>query len=304
MPGTLQPLDGKFAIVDASGNPTEYFTRWAQQKQIDIGDSITLADLQAYLTAHKLIAGTGIQLTPDGDINDGVTIHADAQAILDEITVTRGTILYRGLLGWAALLPDTSGKVLSTNGAGADPSWITPAAGGGGALVLLEQHTAAASASLDFTTAISATYDEYFVEFVNILPATNATKLYMRMSTNGGVSYDAAGNYSYSALASNRFSTSTVGADSGATQIQLINSSADNTVTGGGIHGSLRLFSPASAAQHKAVRASLMFLTSGTLESCESSGFYRSVTPVNAFQFLMSAGNIASGTIRVYGIAK
>ena len=74
MTGTLQPLDQKFAVVDADGKPTEYFIRWAQQRQIDIGDSITLKDLQAYLTGHKLRAGSGIALTPDGDINNSPQI--------------------------------------------------------------------------------------------------------------------------------------------------------------------------------------------------------------------------------------
>lgn len=129
MAGTLQPLDQKFAIVDAQGRPTDYFTRWAQQKQIDIGDSITLPDLQTYLTEHALIEGSGIQFSPSGDLNEHVTIAADVQEILDQISATRGAILYRGLLGWAALLPGTVGQFLKTNGAGADPAW---ASGGGG----------------------------------------------------------------------------------------------------------------------------------------------------------------------------
>lgn len=133
MAGTFQPLDQKFAIVDKNGNPTDYFTRWAQKRQLDIGTSITLADLADYLAAHKLIPGTGIQLTPDGNIADGVTIHADAQAILDEITATRGAVIYRGLLGWSALLPGTAGYVLSTNGTGADPTWVAQSGGGSSA---------------------------------------------------------------------------------------------------------------------------------------------------------------------------
>lgn len=133
MVGVLQPLDKKFAIVDKFGNPTDYFVRWAQQKQIDITGAIQLSDLVAYLDAHKIIAGTGIQFSPgpNGDINQSPTIHADVQAILDEISATRGIIIYRGNLGWAALLPGTAGYVLQTNGAGADPTWVAPAAGGG-----------------------------------------------------------------------------------------------------------------------------------------------------------------------------
>lgn len=50
-------------------------------------------------------------------------------AVLDGISSTQGAVLYRGASAWAALAPGTSGDVLTTAGAGADPSW---AAGGGG----------------------------------------------------------------------------------------------------------------------------------------------------------------------------
>lgn len=38
---------------------------------------------------------------------------------------TQGDILYRGASGWAALVPGTSGQVLSTGGSAANPSWIS-----------------------------------------------------------------------------------------------------------------------------------------------------------------------------------
>lgn len=38
----------------------------------------------------------------------------------------RGDILYYGASGWAALATGTSGQVLQTNGASADPTWVTP----------------------------------------------------------------------------------------------------------------------------------------------------------------------------------
>jgi hypothetical protein len=135
MAGELQPLDLQFPIVDAQGRPTQYFIRWAQQRQIDIGDSITLTDLQAFLTAHKLVAGNGIGLAPDGDLNNSPTITAKVQEILDQISAVRGTVLYRGAAGWAGLAPGAAGQFLKTNGAGADPAWA--AAGGGGAITTL-----------------------------------------------------------------------------------------------------------------------------------------------------------------------
>jgi hypothetical protein len=129
MSGQLQPLDQKFAIVDANGQPTEYFIRWAQQRQIDITDSLTVAMLEDYLDDHMLVAGNGIGLAPNGSLKSPPTISAKVQEILDQISATRGTVLYRGAAGWAALAPGSAGQFLKTNGAGADPAWA--AAGGG-----------------------------------------------------------------------------------------------------------------------------------------------------------------------------
>lgn len=44
-------------------------------------------------------------------------------SLLDLISSTRGAILYRGATAWAALSPGTSGHALTSNGAGADPSY-------------------------------------------------------------------------------------------------------------------------------------------------------------------------------------
>ncbi len=57
----------------------------------------------------------------------GVTEEVTASGVLDWIGATRGQILFRGASGWSALSPGTAGQVLSTGGAGADPSWATAA---------------------------------------------------------------------------------------------------------------------------------------------------------------------------------
>jgi hypothetical protein len=46
------------------------------------------------------------------------------------ISSTQGSLLYRNASSWVALAPDTVGKVLSTNGAAANPSWIAIAGTG------------------------------------------------------------------------------------------------------------------------------------------------------------------------------
>jgi hypothetical protein len=158
MAGELQPLAQNFKVVDENGFPTLYFIKWAQQRQIDISEGITLTDLQAYLTAHALREGSGIQFTPDGDLNNSPLIAADVQEILDQISATRGTVIYRGLLGWAALGPGTSGQFLKTQGAGADPVWAT--ASGGGIDTTIQKFAADGVTTSFAFTAIPATYDE------------------------------------------------------------------------------------------------------------------------------------------------
>jgi hypothetical protein len=74
-----------------------------------------------------------------------------------------------------------------------DGSAISAGASG---LVLLDTQTASASASLDFTTDIDATYDAYFLQVGDIVPATDGADLLVRFSTDGGSSYFAT-NYNY-----------------------------------------------------------------------------------------------------------
>lgn len=179
---------------------------------------------------------------------------------------------------------------------------VTIAGGGsGGALVLLEQHTASASASLNFTTCITSTYDDYVIELVNVLPATDAADLMLRMSTDGGSSYDSGANYSYIRVRVSVAATATAGG-TGQTSL-LLYTGTKNTSTWG-IAGSIHLFSPLSTALFKQILWKATSIDSTSRAFRDGSGAYEITTAVNAFQFLFSSGNIASGTIRVYGIAK
>jgi hypothetical protein len=122
-------------IVGPDGKPTEYFIRWAQQRQIDIGQAIdedrALEIIQAFIDDYALQAGSGISITPDGKLTSNPTISAEVQAILNQISSTHGAVLFRGATNWQALAPGTAGQVLATNGAGADPSWVNQSGGGG-----------------------------------------------------------------------------------------------------------------------------------------------------------------------------
>jgi hypothetical protein len=175
-----------------------------------------------------------------------------------------------------------------------------------GAMVLLEEHTASSSAALQFTSCISSTYDDYIFKGISLIPGTDTVSLIMQYSQNGGTSYDStSGHY--------RWGYVYVG-DSGAAS--TVNSASDSSITvGGGFTTftassgdfSIELFNPASTTSRlKTTEDTSLDNGSGAGLPYRYSGFSQyNITPaaVNAVQFLFNSGNIASGTIRCYGLA-
>jgi hypothetical protein len=194
---------------------------------------------------------------------------------------------------------DTSLR-LAPDGAGG-VEWA--AGGGGGGLVLLEQHTAATTATLDFTTAITSTYDDYMIEFIDLLPATNNVYLYAIVSSDGGANWDTtSGHY----LCDNLYLYgNTANADGGAatTQWDFGNQVGSATLP---LSGSAKLYHPLGTSAYRSLLADIVNWHNALATPIRRMvrGTYSTTTAINAIRFKFSSGDIASGTIRMYGIAK
>ena len=194
---------------------------------------------------------------------------------------------------------DAKGRVTSASNVA-----ISGGGGGSGALVLLEQHTASASASLDFTTGLSSTYDDYRLELVNVLPTTTGADLNLQVSTDGGVTWDTSAIYSHVFWLWRASSTQVTGSTSD-TAVPLSWSGISNDATRGGLRGSLSLYLSGGGATYLGVTGFLQeWWTGSDLFGVQVSAQYRSTTTVNALRFVLTSGTIASGTIRCYGVAK
>lgn len=140
-----QTLHNQQPIVDPqTGRPSEYFMRTIQETGL-----LTDGNTDAIVTINgtSILAGDG--LDGGGLIGDGdVTLTADVQEILDQVSTTQGVILYRGASGWTPLAPGTSGHFLKTLGAGANPEWDDVIVGGGTGTVT---SVAASGASTGFS---------------------------------------------------------------------------------------------------------------------------------------------------------
>jgi hypothetical protein len=291
--GNLTKFSGASSVTngDLSGDVT---TSGALATTI-ANDAVTYAKLQNISATARALCRKSASA--------GDTEECTLSDVLDFIgSAAQGDILYRGASGWARLAAGTSGYVLTTNGAGANPGWGAVSGSSGGGMVLLQTLTASTSASLDFTSSISSTYDTYQIVFVNIVPASN-TILQLLMSTDGGSTWDTSAIYDYAA---NFCYPGAEGAMTGTTNgtafgFRDVNSTLSSN---GSYNGTVMLYGPGSA-KNKVIAGKVIIDDNGvgTL-MLDWNGRYKSTTAVNAFQIKAASGNLTSGTVRVYGVAK
>lgn len=225
------------------------------------------------------------------------------------VMTTQGDIIVAGANAAPTRVPaDISGKVWTSNGVGATPSWQTPA-GGGGSLVLLESHTASSSTELDFTAWYSSFYDEYEIHFIGINSSTNGGAAKIQFSTNGGTSYDTSAIYDWGQANCQIGGGGTGGNVQGSVSGIII--FADSAGVGAsasatpGLAAVAKLYDPASTTNYKFVSADGVgqYNGNGNRYSFKTGGVYRNTAAVNALRIIMTTGNIASGTVRIYGVA-
>lgn len=219
------------------------------------------------------------------------------------LLVTEGSAPASPAAGKQRVFIDSADHLLKVK----NSSGTVSSVGGGsaGALVLLEQHTASSSASLDFTTFISSTYDTYQVIGTDLAPATNNVDLLCRIGTGGGPTYDSGANYewAYNAYASN---ASDLKAAAGGATAGKIAAAISNNAAYGTVDFQFMIHQLQSTSHRKYTHGTGAWtnVTPAIVFSAGGFNWVTSGTAATAIQFLMSSGNIASGTIRIYGIAK
>jgi hypothetical protein len=206
----------------------------------------------------------------------------------------------------SALAGDGAGNAVAVTGTGTNCVLVNGSSaacgggGGGGSFVLVEAHTALASATLNFTTCISSTYDDYQIEIVSMLPTAGGGTINLRMSTDGGSTYDSGNNY----WDESNIWRSGGGAISGSgstSSIALSGATVDLSATSP-FAGSYKLYDPLNAVLYKQVMGIARMPNAGYLTSV-TGGSYQVATAVNAFQVFSTAGTLTSGTVRCYGLA-
>ena len=222
---------------------------------------------------------------------DVITLDASMTASASELNqldaITRGSILYGNASGATArLAKGAAGTVLTSDGT--DISWAA-AAGGGSMEFIASSGAISSAASVAFTQFDDSKYNNYQFVPVNVKPATDNVLLEVHASADGGSTYDTGSNYKLgSSSTTSFFSANGVGNASGDT----------------GINGVFNVYNAGSDKFTMAKSDLVWTSASGDIASA-SSGVGHTVNEVtDAIRFKFASGNIASGTILMYGIKK
>lgn len=255
-----------------------------------------------YITAKNAkIAGTGgngfIELLPQ---NAGVATPASG---------VRLWVDNAGRLGWRS----ASGYAISFDDTGLNGSrnYVLPNASGTLALtsdldlkqdnLLISSATASNSAVIDFTLPTGYDYFELFIE--HLIPQTNATSLFLRLSIDGGATFLAgASDYEVHKNTLTGIGGTTYAPSFGlAAQIAPIVALIGNT-SGRFFRCSFRIFHPSDATQNKNITGEFsMQRSDGQPALGNISARVFNTSAVNAIRLLMNSGNIASGTFELWG---
>ena len=178
---------------------------------------------------------------------------------------------------------------------------IASQAGAGGALVYISSQTASNSASVEFTTGIDSTYEEYIIEGVDIVCATDDQDLLMTFSTDGGSSYLNSGyGYAYTQM---RAGGVVGGVDSASTSSIKVTDTQQNGA-GYGAAVQIRLYNPAGATLRKLGYVSAVDFQSTNIHTIAGACMNTTTSAISAVKFAYSSGNITSGVFRLYGVKK
>lgn len=219
----------------------------------------------------------------------------------DEWEVGIGTVTDASpdTLSRTTILASTNGGAAVNFSAGTKNVFVVLPAVMGGQWRRLSSATASASATIEF--ALPAGYSHYKVVYSHVAPATDGARLWLRTSSDGGSSYDSGGSdYRYAYFVGIN-STNVSVASSADTKIILTHDSgnaANETAS-----GEVTICNP-SAAQYGTVTALSYYTDTNPLPAVVMAAGQRlSAADVDAVRFLMSSGNISSGTFELWGLA-
>ena len=179
----------------------------------------------------------------------------------------------------------------------------------GGSLTLISTQTASSSSTISFTSGIDSTYKEYIFKFINIHPGHSSyTDFLFNMSADSGSNYNVTKTSTYfsaisfenGSYADIEYSTALDTAQGTGFQTLTDNTGNDNDQC---LSGTLHLFDPSSTTFVKHFKSRISNAENQSAIDTFVAGYGNTTSAIDAIQFKFLAGNIDSGTIKLYGVS-
>jgi hypothetical protein len=142
------------------------------------------------------------------------------------------------------------------------------------------------------------------VTIIAAKPSTDNVALYMRTSTDGGVNYDAGANDYSSVYVTYTTGSDTTGGSATVAQIQMGASIGNVDAGEQGYYGAVDIYKPSAALYTHLMYQGTYRTNTNAQWMTIGSAMRNAAANVDAIRFLMSSGNIASGTFTLYGRRK
>jgi hypothetical protein len=310
--GTSSACGAVTSTSNSDGTLTISPTTGAVVASLALSHANTWTGAQTFSTITTLPAGTtstppllfGLGSAPtspaNGDVwftSTGLFYRAGGTTVGPLISgLTDGTTTYSGGTAFgvnydnSGVITTTSagtlGQTLTSNGSAAAPTYKT------GGQTLLNTLTASSSASLSDTTSLTSSYSEYDVILEQLVPASSTVTCEIEIQSGGSFQTT---SYLSQTVYGNTTTASALG--SVTTYIPCSAASAVTTATLG-LSGTFHVSSPSGTSAAKMWRGTW---GTGTYTG-ESSGYWNGGSgAVTGIEVLFSSGNIASGTVKIYG---
>lgn len=240
-----------------------------------------------------LVTPNGTGKVGIGTASPGAKLDVDGTLFADSISFNTGTATIDGFID-----DDSMATASATNIASAESvkAYVDSSASSG--LVLISSATASGSASVQFS-GLSSAYSAYVIVILDVLPVTDDSLFNLRTSTDNGASFDS-GASDYGSSRINILAPSSESSANNATAFSIASGLGNNTNEK--YSGTVTVFNPADSQYTKIISDGIQLDFTPNTRRTVSGGFRKSTTAVNAIQFIMSSGNIATGTFKLYGM--
>jgi hypothetical protein len=176
-------------------------------------------------------------------------------------------------------------------------------------LTFIASATASNSATLEFTSGIDGTYNEYQFHIVNVHPATNNVNFTFQVNASGGSGFnETITSTSFRQYLNESGSGGTFAYDTGSDQAlgtgyQRILSTGTGNENDESSSGFLTLYDPASTTYVKHFSADGNGYDHGDWTvHLRTGGYIGTTSAIDEISFKFDSGNIDSGTIYMYGV--